>query len=741
MKTHTLALVLSVGFFLLPSVALANKTVTVNFGGTGNGSVTSSLGGITCYSVGGSATGDCSESYSNSATVTLTATASSTVAIGAWNVATYTINSGCTSGNTTCNFTMDNSAQTVSVTLTKTDTTPPSSSVISLVTAIAGFASSSPLSVNWSASDASGVASTSLFYRFGGSGSYSKFGSSQSGTSGAFSFTFPSGDGLYEFYTISSDIALNTESAPGSADQSVTLDTAPPSVALTTSLSDPTNTSPIPVTATFSEAVAGFDATDINTSGTGVVGNFSGSGAVYTFDVTPNAEGPVTVDVSSGVASDAAGNGNSAASQLSVSYASTSPSIAVTTPGADGSVFGASSLDVYFSATPSPTGAAIDHIECSIDGGATTTACTSPQSLSALSDGEHRFLAHAVDAAGNTSDLVRTFGIDTQGPTADALSVTTDEDTATSSTVTASDSYIPGSLTFGVVSGPSSGTLLFNSDGTFTYTPSANFNGSDSFTFEANDGFASSSAPATVLITVNPVNDPPLLDAISNQSVTVGSTVTFTASSTDPEGSPVVYELSGAPAGASIDAGTGAFSWNTTGASTGDFTFSVNAGDGEATSSVSVTISVNAAPSSSAGSGGGGGQPVGSSPTAPGGANAVIPTAPSGGTGSTGGSGSIIGTGEVLGAQTQTSGTGSTGGSAGSGGSGTLTGSASAGTGEVAEATSTEQGTTTATVNGQTAAAGSTGTTLPAWIWALLALIIAAGLGWQAWTYFKKPGA
>jgi VCBS repeat-containing protein len=54
---------------------------------------------------------------------------------------------------------------------------------------------------------------------------------------------------------------------------------------------------------------------------------------------------------------------------------------------------------------------------------------------------------------------------------------------------------------------PAHGTLDANADGSFTYTPDADFNGADSFTYEAFDGAASS--PATVTITVDPVNDAP----------------------------------------------------------------------------------------------------------------------------------------------------------------------------------------------------------------------------------------
>ena len=75
----------------------------------------------------------------------------------------------------------------------------------------------------------------------------------------------------------------------------------------------------IPVTATFSKPVNGFTVGDI-TVANGDVGNFSGSDGdmVYTFDVTPNAIGVVTVDIAAGVAQDSVGDGNTAAVQLTI---------------------------------------------------------------------------------------------------------------------------------------------------------------------------------------------------------------------------------------------------------------------------------------------------------------------------------------------------------------------------------------------------------------------------------------
>ncbi len=123
----------------------------------------------------------------------------------------------------------------------------------------------------------------------------------------------------------SSNKALVPPTLPASF-PAVTIDKTRPTLTLTAPPTDPTNTAPIPVTATFSEAVTGFTAGDVNASGA-TVSNFSGSGTTYTFDLTSPQEGPVTVDVAGGSAQDAAGNGNTAATRLTRTYDSVRPSV------------------------------------------------------------------------------------------------------------------------------------------------------------------------------------------------------------------------------------------------------------------------------------------------------------------------------------------------------------------------------------------------------------------------------
>ncbi|HKA59929.1 MAG TPA: Ig-like domain-containing protein, partial [Gemmatimonadales bacterium] len=117
-----------------------------------------------------------------------------------------------------------------------------------------------------------------------------------------------------------------------------------------------------------------------------------------------------------------------------------------------------------------------------------------------------------------------------------------------------------------LVTGPAHGTLIFNSDGSFTYTPAVNFNGADSFTYQANDGEADSNI-ATVSLTINAVNDAPVLAAIGNKTVDEQTLLTFTAGAVDVDSETLVFSLdTGAPAGAAIDPSSGVFTWTPTAA-------------------------------------------------------------------------------------------------------------------------------------------------------------------------------
>ena len=127
-------------------------------------------------------------------------------------------------------------------------------------------------------------------------------------------------------------------------------------------------------------------------------------------------------------------------------------------------------------------------------------------------------------------------------PVADPQTVATDEDTPLDILLSGSDAD-SDEISFSV----KTPLLLANGllEGTapnLTYTPNNNFFGSDSFEFTVNDG-TEDSEPATVSITVNPVNDPPVADAGKPESVKEKSIVTLSGSGFDLEdGANVTYK-------------------------------------------------------------------------------------------------------------------------------------------------------------------------------------------------------
>ncbi len=115
---------------------------------------------------------------------------------------------------------------------------------------------------------------------------------------------------------------------------SITADLTAPTVTISSTATNPTNGA-ITATFTFSEGVTGFDVNDIIVSN-GSAGGFNVlSSTVYTADITPTADGAVTVDVNAAVAQDGAGNDNTAATQFSIDADLTAPSVTISTTASD----------------------------------------------------------------------------------------------------------------------------------------------------------------------------------------------------------------------------------------------------------------------------------------------------------------------------------------------------------------------------------------------------------------------
>lgn len=105
-----------------------------------------------------------------------------------------------------------------------------------------------------------------------------------------------------------------------------------------------------------------------------------------------------------------------------------------------------------------------------------------------------------------------------QPPTATPQSVTTAEDTATAITLAGTDPE-SSPLTYAIASQPAHGSVNL-AGGTATYTPATDYVGPDSFTFTVNDG-TTTSASATVSITVTPVNDQPTVVDVGSEEAPI----------------------------------------------------------------------------------------------------------------------------------------------------------------------------------------------------------------------------
>lgn len=103
------------------------------------------------------------------------------------------------------------------------------------------------------------------------------------------------------------------------------IDNTAPSISISSTSSMITGYSPIPVTVTFSEAITGFSSSDLNIQNATFIHFVVLNASTYMFDLVPSSIGIVQVDISSDVATDAVGHGNTAASPFQRVYSLVPP--------------------------------------------------------------------------------------------------------------------------------------------------------------------------------------------------------------------------------------------------------------------------------------------------------------------------------------------------------------------------------------------------------------------------------
>ncbi|TGE12811.1 Ig-like domain-containing protein [Hymenobacter elongatus] len=400
---------------------------------------------------------------------------------------------------------------------------------------------------------------------------------------GTFALTQPTAlpDGTHTVNATATAAGLATSGSSNT--NGFTVDATAPTVAITSSTGtsgSTTSTSPIAFTITFSENVSGFVAGDVTVSN-GSVSGFAGSGTTYTFNVTPTANGAVTVNVPANVAQDAAGNGNTAATQFSITYSQLVTAAPVVNTPANGSLL-TTTTPTYAGTAP-----ASSTVTVFIDGSASgTTTATASGSFSltqptALSQGSHtvRATAQTSGSAVSADSNTNTFTIDTVRPTV-AITSTASNPTNTSPipvTVTFSEAvtgFVAGDVT--VSNGSITGGLINGSGTTYSFnvTPAANglvtVNVPANVVQDAAGNGNTAASPFSINYTVPTTTVTSIVrnDASPTNAATVSYTVTFSASVSGLSASNFTLSTSTAM-GASVTSVSGAGTTYTVVVSTG----------------------------------------------------------------------------------------------------------------------------------------------------------------------------
>ncbi|WP_084703431.1 tandem-95 repeat protein [Bacteriovorax sp. Seq25_V] len=237
--------------------------------------------------------------------------------------------------------------------------------------------------------------------------------------------------------------------------------------------------------------------------------------------------------------------------------------------------------------------------------GGTSTACT--YTPAANYNGSVSFTYKVNDGAldSNTATVNITVNSVNDAPTLTSpQSFATNEDTVLNFNLATGSDIEGDTLSYIKVTDPSSGTLSCTGGNSTacTYTPTANFNGSTSFTYKVNDGTADSNI-ATVNITINPINDIPVMASNQTFSADDNAPLNFTITNAfDIDGDSLSYKLVTTPSNGTLSncIVTGSYGSdltctyqaNTNYHGSDSFTYIANDGTADAASTATITINV-----------------------------------------------------------------------------------------------------------------------------------------------------
>ena len=133
------------------------------------------------------------------------------------------------------------------------------------------------------------------------------------------------------------------------------------------------------------------------------------------------------------------------------------------------------------------------------------------------------------------------------------------------------------------------GANLNSTTGLVTWTPT--ITGTYPVTFYVTDGNLTTNQ--TININVNKIDQPPILNTITNQTTNENQLLQFTITGTDPDGDSLTYYSLNLPGGANLNSTTGVVTWTPLYTQSGVYPITFYVTDGNLTANQTINITVN----------------------------------------------------------------------------------------------------------------------------------------------------
>ncbi|HIF9317636.1 TPA: retention module-containing protein [Photobacterium damselae] len=210
-------------------------------------------------------------------------------------------------------------------------------------------------------------------------------------------------------------------------------------------------------------------------------------------------------------------------------------------------------------------------------------------------NGEDSFTVVVDDGNGGTDTITVTVNVTpvNDAPVGDDVSAETQEDTAVTGQLTATD--VDGdNLTFKPGTNPENGSVTINADGSWEYVPNTDFHGEDSFTVVVDDG---NGGTDTITVTVNviPINDAPVGEDVTAETQEE-TAVTGQLTATDLDGDNLTFKPGTNPENGNVTINAdGSWEYVPNPDFNGEDSFTVVVDDGNGGSDT-ITVTVNVTP-------------------------------------------------------------------------------------------------------------------------------------------------